>query len=98
MHEVALVLEDDVDMERDIQDRLENLIDKLPIQWDMLFLGEALSIFTETYRHRLHVASQDTVGRTRASTERSQPIRTHLSIHHTLLSARMRMPSHVLAL
>lgn len=35
----AIVLEDDVDMERDIQDRLEYLWDFLPVDWDMVYLG-----------------------------------------------------------
>lgn len=36
----AIVLEDDVDMERDIQDRLEYLWVFLPVDWDMVYLGE----------------------------------------------------------
>lgn len=38
--EVALILEDDIDVERDVHDRLRNVWDALPEEWDMLFLGE----------------------------------------------------------
>lgn len=43
-HDVALILEDDVDMERDIRKRLHNIRDDLPQdQWDLLFLGACRS-------------------------------------------------------
>ena len=36
---IGLILEDDVNIERDIQDRLEVLMEALPSDWDMVFLG-----------------------------------------------------------
>ncbi|KAF5390330.1 hypothetical protein D9757_002947 [Collybiopsis confluens] len=36
---IVLVLEDDVDMEIDIKERLQVLVPMLPYDWDMLFLG-----------------------------------------------------------
>ena len=37
----ALILEDDVDMERDIRARLEDLWETLPEDWDIVYLGES---------------------------------------------------------
>ena len=37
--EVALILEDDVDVERDLHARMETVWRTLPDEWDMLFLG-----------------------------------------------------------
>ncbi|KAF7356318.1 hypothetical protein MVEN_00964100 [Mycena venus] len=39
--DVALILEDDVDMESDIKERLAGLWNLLPADWDMVFLGES---------------------------------------------------------
>jgi hypothetical protein len=46
IHEIAngkddavLVLEDDVDIERDVKRRLEPLLDTLPSDWDIVYLG-----------------------------------------------------------
>lgn len=39
---VALILEDDIDVERDVQERLQSLWGALPEQWDMLYLGKLL--------------------------------------------------------
>ena len=36
---VTLILEDDVDMESNAQERLDHLWAYLPDQWDMIFLG-----------------------------------------------------------
>jgi GR25 family glycosyltransferase involved in LPS biosynthesis len=36
---IALILEDDVDMEVDIKDRMKVLLPMLPYDWDMLYLG-----------------------------------------------------------
>ncbi|KAK7694147.1 hypothetical protein QCA50_001327 [Cerrena zonata] len=41
--DVTLVLEDDVDMERDIQERLAAVWETLPDHWDILFLGHCWS-------------------------------------------------------
>lgn len=40
---VALILEDDVDMEVDIEQRLEGLVPLLPENWDVLYLGKCPS-------------------------------------------------------
>ncbi|OBZ79568.1 hypothetical protein A0H81_00264 [Grifola frondosa] len=37
--DVTVVLEDDIDMERDIRDRLRSVWGALPEQWDIVFLG-----------------------------------------------------------
>lgn len=37
--ETALVLEDDIDIERDVKRRLQSLMGALPIDWDILYLG-----------------------------------------------------------
>lgn len=42
----ALVLEDDVDMERDISARLRALWDALPDSWDIVYLGETRHIYS----------------------------------------------------
>ena len=39
---LALILEDDVNMERDIREQLPRLVQHLPDAWDILFLGESL--------------------------------------------------------
>lgn len=36
---VALILEDDIDMEKDIVDQMKSLWSDLPDDWDMVFLG-----------------------------------------------------------
>ncbi|KAI0757477.1 hypothetical protein C8Q80DRAFT_1133858 [Daedaleopsis nitida] len=41
--EAALILEDDVDMERDIDARLQDVWQILPADWDILFLGHCWS-------------------------------------------------------
>jgi hypothetical protein len=38
-HSASVVLEDDVDMERDIHERLEAVWDAVPAGWDIVFLG-----------------------------------------------------------
>ncbi len=42
--DITLILEDDVDMEKDIRVRLSALLDHIPSNWDMLFLGAFLVI------------------------------------------------------
>jgi GR25 family glycosyltransferase involved in LPS biosynthesis len=39
-HGVSLVLEDDIDMEQDIRQRLASVWSALPHTWDIVFLGE----------------------------------------------------------
>ncbi|KAH8101413.1 hypothetical protein BXZ70DRAFT_91610 [Cristinia sonorae] len=46
-NQAALVLEDDVDMEKDIQERLHGIWTALPQGWDVIFLGHCWS--NETY-------------------------------------------------
>ncbi|KAI0296701.1 hypothetical protein BC826DRAFT_908110 [Russula brevipes] len=41
--EVTLVLEDDVDIERDVKRRLQALLDALPGAWDIVYLGHCWS-------------------------------------------------------
>ncbi|GJE98031.1 hypothetical protein PsYK624_142530 [Phanerochaete sordida] len=48
---VALILEDDIDVERDVEERLQSLWGELPEQWDMLFLGHCWS--NESYHAAL---------------------------------------------
>jgi hypothetical protein len=40
--EVTVVLEDDIDMELDIRQRLVGLWDSLPYDWDVVFLGKSM--------------------------------------------------------
>ena len=42
--DVSLVLEDDVDMELDIRQRLVGVWDSLPSTWDIVFLGHAVGL------------------------------------------------------
>ena len=46
--DIALILEDDVDMETDIRERLAGIWNALPAPWDMLFLGKFF--FNDTRR------------------------------------------------
>jgi hypothetical protein len=41
--EVTLVLEDDVDIERDVKRRLQALLDALPSAWDIMYLGASVN-------------------------------------------------------
>lgn len=41
-HDVGIILEDDVDMERDIRNRIDHVWNSLPESWDMVFLGTRL--------------------------------------------------------
>ncbi|VDB86564.1 unnamed protein product [Peniophora sp. CBMAI 1063] len=43
----SIVLEDDVDMERDIHERLQSIWDALPSDWDIVYLGHCWSNETE---------------------------------------------------
>jgi GR25 family glycosyltransferase involved in LPS biosynthesis len=38
--EAVLILEDDVDIERDVKRRLRALLDALPDDWDIVYLGK----------------------------------------------------------
>ena len=49
--EVALILEDDVDMELDIRQRLLGVWNSLPSEWDIVFLGIAYMFHTPATRH-----------------------------------------------
>jgi GR25 family glycosyltransferase involved in LPS biosynthesis len=46
--DVAIILEDDVDMELDIRERLLGLWSALPKEWDMVFLGMSCLVFQPT--------------------------------------------------
>jgi hypothetical protein len=39
---IAVVLEDDIDMELDIRERLGSIWARLPVEWDIVFLGAIL--------------------------------------------------------
>jgi GR25 family glycosyltransferase involved in LPS biosynthesis len=39
---IAVVLEDDIDMEHDIRERLGSVWGRLPDEWDIVFLGAIL--------------------------------------------------------
>ncbi|KAJ7676924.1 hypothetical protein DFH06DRAFT_1428833 [Mycena polygramma] len=54
----ALVLEDDVDMEVDIKERLLSVWDLLPLDWDIVFLGHCWS--NESYHPALEPATHTT--------------------------------------
>ncbi|EMD41462.1 hypothetical protein CERSUDRAFT_90028 [Gelatoporia subvermispora B] len=41
--DVTIILEDDIDMERDIEERLKTVWSALPPQWDIVFLGHCWS-------------------------------------------------------
>jgi GR25 family glycosyltransferase involved in LPS biosynthesis len=45
--DVAIILEDDVDMELDIRERLLGLWPSLPKEWDMVFFGESHTSFLD---------------------------------------------------
>lgn len=48
---IALILEDDVDMEVDIKERMSVLLPMLPYDWDMLFLGVLYKLFSSILYH-----------------------------------------------
>ncbi|KAJ7362959.1 hypothetical protein DFH08DRAFT_1025500 [Mycena albidolilacea] len=54
-NEVALILEDDVDMEEDITERLTAIWSLLPSDWDIIFLGHCWS--NESYHPPLGLSS-----------------------------------------
>ncbi|KAJ7788569.1 hypothetical protein B0H14DRAFT_2947991 [Mycena olivaceomarginata] len=54
-NEVALILEDDVDMEEDITERLSAIWSLLPSDWDIIFLGHCWS--NESYHPPLGLSS-----------------------------------------
>lgn len=68
--DVSLVLEDDVDMELDIRQRLLGLWDFLPAAWDIVFLGTLLRMRT---RGTILTAVQVTVGLTNPKGPRLPP-------------------------
>lgn len=49
--DVSLILEDDVDMELDIRQRLLGVWDSLPVAWDIVFLGRTFGVVSLTMRH-----------------------------------------------
>lgn len=57
---VSIILEDDIDMEKDIKPRLAELWEGLPTDWDIVFLGTS-----SLYRFQVHLnnLSQDIAGR-----------------------------------
>jgi GR25 family glycosyltransferase involved in LPS biosynthesis len=59
--EVTIVLEDDVDMERDIRERLGSVWNLLPATWDIVFLGQTLFFPAPEYQSSKSI--QVTAGR-----------------------------------
>lgn len=50
--EAVLVLEDDIDIERDVKGRLEALLDALPIDWDIVYLGKSINKPSSLYNNQ----------------------------------------------
>ena len=100
--DVAVILEDDIDMEKDISTRLSQVWTFLPTGWDIVFLGTCddmippmLSDACEPLRsepsHGLPI--KVTVGPTNPITRRSRNSRTQIFIHHTTRNVRTHMRS-----
>ena len=53
-HEAVLVLEDDVDVERDVDRRLQALLGALPGDWDIIYLGALMPIYLDNSRLLYH--------------------------------------------
>lgn len=62
MTNVGIVLEDDIDMEQDIQARLNSVWETLPSDWDIVFLGDLSSVVFIIYIPRTHTLFKDTAG------------------------------------
>ena len=101
----ALILEDDVDIERDIRERLREAWSVLPDDWDIVFLGEWLVL--SSLQASFTILCQATVGRMRlviphfarrASPSHLDHSRRCPSTPHSRPSARMRTPSAALEL
>ncbi|CAE6534100.1 unnamed protein product [Rhizoctonia solani] len=80
----VLILEDDVDMEVDIQQRIGRLWEALPPDWDILFLGQS-DLVSAVIRLTLF-CPQDIVGRQRTPTQPSDLMinfthRIHPNVH-----------------
>jgi hypothetical protein len=72
-HNATVVLEDDVDMGRDIHERLERVWDAVPAGWDIVFLGACPKERRQTTKTAHDTPAQDTVGQTNRTTPRSKP-------------------------
>ncbi|KAI0063247.1 hypothetical protein BV25DRAFT_1786125, partial [Artomyces pyxidatus] len=75
----ALVLEDDVDMERDISARLRALWDALPDSWDIVYLGHCWS--NESALPALRVISSHALAPLDSDTSTSIPARNLTALH-----------------
>lgn len=77
----SIILEDDVDMERDINQQVKRLWPYLPADWDMVFLGTSYNHFPAPFSSGDHAAKppfpQATVGQTKGAGN-SCPRTTHL--------------------
>jgi GR25 family glycosyltransferase involved in LPS biosynthesis len=81
--EAVLVLEDDVDIERDIKPRLQALLDALPNDWDIVYLGKLKN-------SRVCTIANGTAGHCWSDETRFSPLRnisSQLSNGHTTWSA-----------
>lgn len=56
-HDVAIVLEDDVDMEWDLESRLKGMWGDLPQDWDLVMLGHCWSSLEGTYPALAHTSN-----------------------------------------
>jgi hypothetical protein len=50
--EAVLVLEDDIDIERDVKGRMQALLDALPNDWDIVYLGKSINRPSSLYNNR----------------------------------------------
>lgn len=97
--EVALILEDDVDVEQDLYERMEDVWLALPDEWDMLFLGASRALGCGRQATD-GVTPQDTAGRTRPTTPPCPALAAprrqaaHGCTPRARRSARTRTPSH----
>ncbi|KIM41785.1 hypothetical protein M413DRAFT_445011 [Hebeloma cylindrosporum] len=71
--EFAIILEDDVDMERDTDEQMKNLWSYLPADWDMVFLGHCCS--DESRGQRISPGPPD------LSNDDSAPQSSHSQLH-----------------
>ena len=93
--DVAIILEDDIDMEKDISTRLSQVWTFLPAGWDIVFLGKYGGIFARMFDAReplhselFHDLSKVTVGPTNHTTHRSRNSRIQTFMYHTTQNAR----------
>jgi GR25 family glycosyltransferase involved in LPS biosynthesis len=87
--DVAIILEDDVDMELNIRERLLGLWPSLPKEWDMIFFGESHTSFLDM-NLPAHALPQAGAGRPKARMQRLAPLLLQERTRRTLCGRRMR--------